>query len=302
MYRYRTDLTYKIDMKLRHTPERKSKPRPAELLGMAERDSSEERFDPFRHGQLEEYKRLFMTEFNEQKRTGRYDPFFWANDLVPTLVDTSWVEQLRKNAVVKVGVVTFAQTELATESVSDLSNDHFQLLAKLAQIFPEVRIDPEISPRVRKYYDGNVDRWIHFLGERGPKAERVCLPNLAAAMQLVPDQQSRITQRFLTKGKDRVLFLVNTYLPQEPIKSLLVAAKALLINPDMRAEIQERLEPYWPEIRKEIREKKTTASFLAGSIVGAKQVQVDHKGELHFDFSRTEVLKASSPLPERPHV
>lgn len=285
-------------MKLHHTPERRPKPRPAELLGMAEQDAGEERFDPFRHGQVERYKQLFMAEINKQRRTGRYDPFFWANYLVPTLVDKSWVEQLRKDAVLRAFVVMFAQTELV-ETGAGLVENNFRLLAQLAQFFPEIRTDPKISQRIRQYYDSQVDKWIRFLGERGPRAETVCIPNLAAAMQLVPDMQSRITQGFLPKGKDRAMFLVDFDLDQEPMKALAVAANALLINPDMRPQIQERFEPYWPELREEVREKKTTASFLAASIVGAKQVRVDQTGELHFDFSRTEVLKVSSPLPAR---
>lgn len=180
--------------------------------------------------------------------------------------------------------------------------NNFKLLAQLAQFFPEIRTDPKISQRVRQYCNSNMDKWIRFLGERGPRAKTVCLPNLAAAMQLVPEMQSRITQGFLPKGKDRAMFLVDSYLEQEPMKALAVAANALLINPDMRSEIQERFESYWPEIRKEVREQKTTASFLAASVVGAKQVRVDQTGELQFDFSRTEALKVSSPLPARPEV
>lgn len=79
---------------------------------MAEKDTGEERFDPFRHGQVEEYKQLFMAEINTQRRTGKYDPFFWADYLVPTVVDQPWVEQLRKDAVLRPFVVKFAQTEL----------------------------------------------------------------------------------------------------------------------------------------------------------------------------------------------
>lgn len=290
-------------MKLRNQQE----PRVRRLLraaevGAGEREMTEERFNPLRHHHLTASKELMAEELAKKKRGEPIDSSLWPAFLNVASVDAVWVEQLRKDEDVQQTMLEYARGLKLDAQQPGNALEFFRALAKLAQTVPGIRTDPMISQNIRAYYEAEVKKWNHLLGERGPRAETVSLPNLAAAMMLFPDQQSMIKQEFLDKGQKRALFLIDSYLPDRIIKALLVAADALMIDPDLRPEILERFLPYWKEIRLDLREGSSVRSFLAVSFVAAEQAVVDENGNLQFQYSKKEKLAKVAALPDRPQL